>query len=71
MNTTTTPALCRHLRTKRMYAEGSAEELFAEREPQHASPCHVWCNRTQTVKGLDDRPVNQAACTSGRACFEA
>ena len=61
---------CRHLRTKSMYTGRTPEQAFAEKEPVHATPCHVWCNRTQTVVGVDDRPVGKAACKPGRSCFE-
>jgi hypothetical protein len=70
MNPTST-TFCRHLRTKRMYIDATAEEAFAEKDAAHESPCHVWCNLTQTVKGRDDRPVNKTACAPGRSCFEA
>ena len=53
-----------------MYTGRTPEEAFAEKAPEHATPCHLWCNRTQTVVGVDDRPVGKAACKPGRSCFE-
>jgi hypothetical protein len=61
---------CRHLRTKSMYTGKSPEEAFAEKAPEHATPCHVWCKRTQSVVGVDDRPVGKNLCNSTRSCFE-
>ena len=64
------PVYCKHLRTKSMYVGKTAEEAFADKEGEHVTPCHVWCNRTQTVVGVDDRPVHKTACVPGRSCFE-
>ena len=64
------PNLCRHLRTKAMYMDSLAEHAFADKEAEHASPCHFWCNLTQTVKGPDDRAVHKQTCDSSRSCFE-
>ena len=61
---------CRHLRTKALYIDATPEEAFAEREGEEASQCHFWCNLTQTVVGLDDRPAHKNVCKPGRACFE-
>lgn len=65
------PILCRHLRTKSMYIGRTPEEAFAEKKAEFITPCHIWCNRTQSVVGVDDGPVRKEACASGRACFEA
>jgi hypothetical protein len=61
---------CKHLRTKKMFTGATAEEAFADKEGEHTTPCHFWCNRTQTVVGVDDRPVHKDACVPGRSCFE-
>jgi hypothetical protein len=61
---------CKHLRTKSMYVLASTEEALAEREDGEASTCHYWCNRTQTVTGLDDERVHKTTCKDGRSCFE-
>jgi hypothetical protein len=62
---------CRHLRTKSMYLGRTTEEAFAQKKIEEATPCHVWCNRTQSVVGVDDRPVGKNVCNSTRPCFEA
>lgn len=62
---------CRHLRTKSLYIGRTPEEAFAEKAIEHATPCHIWCNRTQTVVGVDDGPVRKNTCKPGRTCFEA
>jgi hypothetical protein len=61
---------CKHLRTKKMFTGATPEEAFADKEGEHVTPCHFWCNRTQTVVGVDDRPVHKSACRPGRPCFE-
>jgi hypothetical protein len=61
---------CKHLRTKSLYVGATPAEAFAEKEGEQLTPCHFWCNRTQTVVGLDDRPVHKSACIPGRSCFE-
>ncbi|HEU5068855.1 MAG TPA: hypothetical protein VFV96_00395 [Verrucomicrobiae bacterium] len=62
--------LCKHLRTKSLYVGVAPQDAFADKEGERASPCHFWCNRTQTVVGVDDRPVHKATCDSSRSCFE-
>jgi hypothetical protein len=62
--------ICKHLRTKKMYVEATVEEALAEKSGAEASPCHYWCNRTQTVAGPDDRPVHKAACGPARSCYQ-
>lgn len=62
--------LCKHLRTKSLYVGVSPEDAFADKEGEHAAPCHFWCNLTQTVVGVDDRPVHKSTCDASRACFE-
>ena len=64
------PTFCKHLRTKSLYIGATQEEAFADKEAEHATPCHFWCNRTQTVVGVDDRPVHKTDCVPGRSCFE-
>ena len=61
---------CKHLRTKGMYVHSTPEEAFAEKKGEHVTACHFWCNLTQTVVGVDDRPVHKSACHGSRACFE-
>jgi hypothetical protein len=53
-----------------MYMDSLADRAFVDKEAEHASPCHCWCNLTQTVKGADDRPVHKDICNSSRSCFE-
>jgi len=62
--------LCKHLRTKSLYVGATPEEAFADKEGDEVTPCHFWCNLTQTVVGPDDRPVHKSACNSARSCFE-
>lgn len=64
------PVFCKHLRTKRMYVDATPEEAFADKEGEHVTPCHFWCNLTQTPVGVDDRAVHKDACKSSRSCFE-
>jgi hypothetical protein len=64
------PVFCKHLRTKRMYVDATPEEAFADKEDGQTTPCHFWCNLTQTVVGVDDRPVHKHACKPSRSCFE-
>jgi hypothetical protein len=64
------PVFCKHLRTKSMYVGATPEEAFADKDSAEASPCHFWCNLTQTVVGVDDRPVHKDMCKSSRSCFE-
>ena len=54
-----------------MFTGRTQEEAFAEKKIEEATPCHVWCNRTQSVVGVDDRPVGKNVCNSTRSCFEA
>jgi hypothetical protein len=53
-----------------MYVGATPEEALADKEGEHVTPCHFWCNRTQTVVGVDDRPVHKDLCNSSRSCFE-
>lgn len=66
MNTTR----CRHLRTKKLFIVAQPDEAFTEKESEHATPAHYWCNLTQTVVGPDDGIVCLASCLSGRSCCE-
>ena len=62
---------CKYLRTKTMYVGATQEEALADKEGEHISPCHFWCNLTQTVVGPDDGPVQKDACSNpSRPCFE-
>ena len=61
---------CRHLRTKKMFTVAHSDEAFAEKDPEHASPSHFWCNLTQSVVGADDQPAHPDTCALGRSCFE-
>jgi hypothetical protein len=60
---------CQHLRTKKMFTGATAEQAFAEKHGEHVTPCHYWCNRTQTAVGVDDQPVHKNVCTPSRTCF--
>lgn len=53
-----------------MFVGATPEEAFAEKPDGEDRSCHCWCNRTQTVAGLDDQPVHKDACRPGRNCFE-
>jgi hypothetical protein len=53
-----------------MYVLDTPEEAFADKQCEDATPCHFWCNLTQTVVGMDDRPVHKDACNSSRSCYE-
>ncbi len=64
------PTFCKHLRTKSMYVGVTPEKAFADKEGDHTTPCHFWCNLTQTVVGVDDQPVHKNACQPSRSCFE-
>ena len=61
---------CKHLRTKSMYTGATTEEAFAEKADEHVTPNHFWCNCTQTVVGVDERPVHKTACVPGRRCYK-
>lgn len=61
---------CKHLRTKKMFTGSSADEAFADKHDDHVTPCHFWCNLTQTVVGKDDRRVHKDSCNESRDCFE-
>lgn len=62
--------ICRHLRTKSLYIDSTPEEAFAERAGEETSQCHFWCNLTQNVVGVDDRPAHKNVCKAGRPCYE-
>jgi hypothetical protein len=53
-----------------MFTGATPEEAFADKHDEHVTPCHFWCNRTQTVVGVDDQPVHKNSCAPGRSCFE-
>jgi hypothetical protein len=53
-----------------MYVGATPAEAFADKEGDEVTPCHFWCNLTQTVVGPDDRQVHKTTCTSSRSCFE-
>ena len=53
-----------------MYLEATPEAALVEQPDAELSPCHFWCNLTQTPVGLDDRPVHKHTCTPTRSCFE-
>lgn len=61
---------CRHLRTKKMYIDVTPAEALADKIGVEASPCHFWCNLTQTEVGMDDHPVHRDSCNASRSCFE-
>jgi hypothetical protein len=62
--------VCKNLRTKSMYTLATPEEALVDKEGRLGSPCHFWCNLTQTVVGLDDRPVHKQSCNPSRRCYE-
>lgn len=64
------PTFCKHLRTKKMYTGGTVEEALADKHGENVTPCHFWCNRTQSVVGVDDQVVHKNTCNSSRSCFE-
>ena len=61
---------CKHLRTKAMFIGATPEEAFADKPDEEVRSSHCWCNRTQTVVGVDDCPVHKDTCDSSRSCFE-
>lgn len=61
---------CRHLRTKKMFTIAHPDEAFAEKDDEHLTPSHYWCNLTQSPVGADDQPANPATCKPGRSCCE-
>jgi hypothetical protein len=61
---------CKHLRTKKMFTGATAAEAFVDKEGENVTSCHFWCNRTQSVVGVDDQPVHKDVCQPGRSCFE-
>jgi hypothetical protein len=61
---------CKHLRTKSLYIGETPEEAFADKEGEFVTPCHFWCNRTQTAIGVDGQPVHKSACNPSRSCCE-
>ena len=63
-------SVCKHLRTKVMFIGATPREALTETDGEHTTPCHSWCNLTQTVVGPDDRPAHKDACDPRRACFE-
>ncbi len=64
------PVYCKHLRTKKLYIADTPEVAFSAPEDVQGTACHFWCNLTQTVVGVDDRPVHKHACQPSRSCFE-
>ena len=61
---------CKHLRTKSMYTGSTPEEALADAEGHEITGRHFWCNRTQTVIGVDQQPVNKNTCNPSRTCCE-
>jgi len=61
---------CKHLRTKSMYTGSTPEEVLAEAEGHEIAGRHFWCNRTQTVIGVDQQAVNKNTCNPSRSCCE-
>jgi hypothetical protein len=53
-----------------MFTGATAEEAFADKHGEHVTPCHYWCNLTQTVVGVDDKAVHKDSCNASRSCFE-
>lgn len=61
---------CKHLRTKSMYTGSTPEEALAEKDGEQLTGRHFWCNRTQTVIGVDQQPVHKNLCNPSRSCCE-
>ncbi len=61
---------CKNLRTKAMYVGATPAEALADKEGDDVTPCHFWCNLTQTPIGPDDRPDHKSTCDPSRPCFE-
>ena len=53
-----------------MFIGATQEEAFADKDDGRTMPCNFWCNRTQTVVGVDDRPVHKTDCRPPRSCYE-
>lgn len=53
-----------------MFTGATQEEAFADKDDGRTMPCNFWCNRTQTVVGVDDRPVHKTDCQPSRSCYE-
>jgi hypothetical protein len=53
-----------------MFTGATVEEALADKHGEHVTPCHYWCNRTQSVTGVDDQVVHKTTCNPGRSCFE-
>ena len=53
-----------------MFTGATPAEAFADKHGEHTTPCHFWCNLTQTVVGVDDQQVHKNFCQPGRSCFE-
>ncbi|HEU6448963.1 MAG TPA: hypothetical protein VFV23_11050 [Verrucomicrobiae bacterium] len=62
--------ICKHLRTKKMYTGTPAHEAFVEKEGEHVTPSHFWCNCTQREIGGDGNLAHPNQCNSSRRCFE-
>jgi hypothetical protein len=63
-------AICRHLRTKKMFIPAQADEVMPPHDPWATkASAHYWCNCTLTETGADDRPVHPERCQPGRSCF--
>jgi len=61
---------CKHLRTKKLFTGASVAEAFADKVGDEVTPCHFWCNLTQSVVGPDDCQVHKESCNATRSCFE-
>jgi hypothetical protein len=53
-----------------MYTAAHPDEAFAEKVGEFVTPCHFWCNLTQSAVGADDQPAHQETCSPGRSCYE-
>jgi len=63
-------ALCKNLRTKKMFIPALAHEAVASVTEETGHSPHCWCTCTLTEVGPDDRPVGFQVCANSRSCFE-
>jgi hypothetical protein len=67
---------CLHLCSKEMFyevedAEADAHREHVERVYGACDTTTYWCQRTQTGRGPDEKPVSASSCAAaGRSCFE-
>jgi hypothetical protein len=59
------PGRCRGLRWKGMFIDSAPDPTIPN--PRDG---FCWCRHTLTCLGPDGRPVEEASCRPGRACYE-